>query len=90
VFSFEARLTNVSTRVLSDLIVAVTRITHFHLLQNADDGPGSVGAQLTVPRQDGFIEGVLSPDEFVDVPFRICLTQRQPFRFEVSVVGLAE
>ena len=30
------------------------------------------------------------PEEAVDVPFRICLTQRRPFRLEVAVVGVAD
>jgi hypothetical protein len=89
-FSFEARLTNSSERALSDLIVTVTNLTNNNLLQNADGGPGGVGAQLTVPRQDGFSDGFLSPDEFVDVPFSICLTQRQPFTFVVDVFGVVD
>ena len=89
-FSFEARLTNISDRTLSDLVVEVTTLTNGNLLQNADGGPGGVGAQLTVPQQDGFTDGVLSPDEFVDVPFIICLTQRRPFTFVVDVFGVVE
>ena len=89
-FSFEARLTNASESSLTDLVVAVTTLTNGNLLQNADGGPGGVGAQLTVPQDDGFADGVLSPDEFVDVPFIICLTQRQPFTFVVDVFGDVE
>jgi hypothetical protein len=76
-FSFAARLTNSSERSLSDLVVIVTTLTNGNLLQNADGGPGGVGARLTVPQEDDLTDGVLSPDEFVDVPFIICLTQRQ-------------
>ena len=90
IFSFEARLTNISERSLSDLLVAVTSLTNGNLLHNADSGPGGTGARLTVPREDGFTDGVLSPEEFVDVLFRICLTQRSPFRFEVAVLGAVE
>jgi aldose sugar dehydrogenase len=89
-FRFEAPLTNISARSLSDLAVAVTTLTNGNLLQNADGGPGGVGARLTVPQQDGFTDGVLGPDEFVDVPFIICLTEPQPFRLEVDVLGEAE
>jgi hypothetical protein len=88
-FSFEARLTNISQSALTDLVVAVTELTNGNLLQNANGGPGGVGAHLTVPQQDEFSEGVLSPDEFVDVPFVICLTQRRPFTFVVDVIGVA-
>lgn len=89
-FSFEARLTNSSESFLTDLVVAVTTLTNDNLLENADSGPGGVGARLTVPQQDGFSDGVLSPEEFVEVPFVICLTQQQPFTFVVDVLGVVE
>ena len=89
-FSFEAQLTNSSESSLTALVVAVTTLTNGNLLQNADGGPGGVGAQLTVPQQDGFTDGVLRPEEFVDVPFVICLTQRKPFQFVVDVLGDVE
>jgi hypothetical protein len=87
---FEAQLTNSSERSLAELVVTVTTLTNRNLLQNADGGPGGVGARLTIPQQDDFTDGVLSPDEFVNVPFIICLTQRQPFTFVVDVLGNAE
>jgi hypothetical protein len=46
--------------------------------------------RLTVPRQDGFTDGLLSPDEFVDGPFIICLITQEPFRLVVDVLGEAE
>jgi uncharacterized delta-60 repeat protein len=90
IFRFEARLTNTSEDSLSALVVAVVALTHGNLLQNADGGPGGVGARLTVPPQDGFSDGVLSPNEFVDVPFLICITQRRLFTFVVDVFGVVE
>jgi hypothetical protein len=89
-FSFEASLVNISERTLSDLIVEVTALTGGNLLYNADGGPGGVGARLTVPRQDGFTDSLLTPDEFVDVLFIICLTAQQPFRLVVDVFGEAD
>jgi uncharacterized delta-60 repeat protein len=89
-FSFEAQLTNSSEHSLSALVIAVTALTNGNLLQNADGGPGGVGVQLTVPEEDGFADGVLSPEEFVDVPFIICLQERQPFAFLVNVLGVVE
>jgi FG-GAP repeat len=89
-FRFEARLTNVSERSLSALVVAVTTLTNGNLLQNADGGPGGTGARLTVPQEEDFTDGVLSPEEAVDVAFRICLMQRRPFRLEVAVVGVVD
>jgi hypothetical protein len=57
-------------------------------LQNADGGPDGVGATLTVPQADGFADGLLSPEEAVDVPFVVCLQERSPFRFLVDVLGI--
>jgi hypothetical protein len=88
--SFEAQLINISDGTRSDLVVKVTALTGDNLLQNADGGPRGVGAQLTVPEEDGFADDVLSTDEFVDVPFIICLTQQQPFTFAVDVFGDVE
>jgi hypothetical protein len=53
IFSCEARLTNISDRALSDLVIEVIALTGGNLLHNADGGPGGVGAQLTVPRRMG-------------------------------------
>jgi len=46
-----------------------------------------VGALLTVPHKDGFLDGILSPQEAVDMPFVICLKNTQPFTFFVNVLG---
>ena len=87
-FRFVAQLTNVSERSLSELVVTVSTLTNGALLQNAEGGPGGVGARLPVPKAAGFSDGVLSPEEFVEVPFVLCLVERAPFRFEVNVVGV--
>jgi hypothetical protein len=88
-FSFDARLTNKNTSPpLSDLTVQVAELTNGNLLQNADGGPGGVGTTLTVPNKDGFSDGVLSPEEFVDVPFVICLMEKKKFSFFVDVLGM--
>jgi hypothetical protein len=50
------------------------------LLQNADGGPGGVGATLSV-------NGSLAKNAFVDVPFVICLTTTAQFQFFVYVLG---
>jgi hypothetical protein len=89
-FRFEVRLTNTSARLLSDLFVEVTTLTNGNLLQTADGGPGGVGARLTIPLDDGFTDGVLSPQEFVDVPFIICLQERRRFQFLVDVFGVVD
>jgi len=90
IFQFAARLTNNSEVLLTNLVVGVTTLTNDNLLQNADGGPAGVGARLTVPRQAGFSDGVLQPEEFVDVPFMICLKQLLPFTFLVDVFGTVQ
>lgn len=89
-FEFVARLTNRSDDPLTGLVVQVTTLSNGTLLRNADGGPGGVGARLTVPRQDGFADGLLGPEEFVDVPFIMCLEERAPFQFLVNVLGAAQ
>jgi hypothetical protein len=86
-FSFDARLTNTSAHILADLFVEVTTLTHGNLLQNAEGPPFGMGARLTVLQEEGFSDGTLSPHEFVDVSFIICLTQRRSFQFVVDVLG---
>jgi hypothetical protein len=90
-FRFTARLTDKSTSPpLADLKVEVVTLTNGNLLQNADDGPGDVGAVLTVSEQGQFADGVLSAEEFVDVPFVICLKRKVPFTFFVDVLGVVQ
>jgi hypothetical protein len=86
-FGFEAQLTNISTSVLSDLVVTVTTLTNGNLLLNADGGLGGGGALLTIPHKDQYGDGTLQETEFVDVPFTICLHALTPFHFFVDVLG---
>ena len=89
-FIFDARLVNVSDQPLRSLAIAVNTLTDGNLLQNADGGVEGVDARLTVPEADGFIDGLLGPHEFVDVPFIVCLRQRRPFTFVVDALGVLE
>ncbi len=91
-FSFDATLKNksLSKFSLSDLVVNVRELTNGNLLQNADGGAGGVGARLTVPKEGDYADGILSPGESVDVHFIICLTNSNPFRFFVDVLGNKE
>ncbi len=91
-FIFDARLRNKSNSafLLSDLVVKVRELTNGNLLENADGGAGGVGANLTVPEEGDYADGVLSPGESVDVHFFICLTNFEPFRFFVDVLGIKE
>jgi len=88
-FSFNARLSGKnSSPSLTKLLAKVTTLSNGNLLQNADGGPAGVGATLTVPKAGNFSDGLLSPNEFVDVPFVICLKTRTAFSFFVDVLGL--
>ena len=62
-------------------------LTNGNLLKNADGGPGGVGATLTVPKKDGYANGSLNLNAFVDVPFDICLKRKAQFEFFVDVLG---
>ena len=53
-------------------------------------GPAGVGATLTVPKTGGFADALLSPGQFVDVPFVICLKTRTAFSFFVDVMGVTK
>jgi hypothetical protein len=87
--SFSATLTNQSSNSLYDLMARVTALTNGNLLQNADGGPGGVGALLTVPQiGEDYDDGLLGPREFVDVAFVICLKELSQFEFFVDVPGL--
>jgi hypothetical protein len=87
-FSFIGRIAaHPSSPALIDLRAQVLTLTDENLLQNADNGPGGAAAILTVPRTHGYTDGVLHPDEAVDVPFVICLQDLRPFRFFVDVLG---
>ena len=87
-FGFSAMLTNISGESLIDLAVEVTQLSNGNLVQNADGGPGGVGARLTVPKVGNFSDGVLSPGEVANVPFVICLRDKRRFTFFVDVLGV--
>jgi hypothetical protein len=85
-FSFDAKLTNVSEKELSNLYVEVDELTNNNLLLT-DNGLIGEGGRFEVTEIDDYSDGYLSPDEFVDVPFIVCLQQKKPFRLFVNVLG---
>lgn len=91
-FSFTARFTNDPSVtgagvLLSRLVVEVETLTNGNLLSNADGGAGGAGARLTVKKEGQYSDGLLTQDEFVDVPFTICLRDKNKFNFTVHVFG---
>jgi hypothetical protein len=87
-FNFFATLTNTTSATpLSNLVVRVAELSQGNRLQNADGGPGGVGARLSPPRADGYVNGSLPLNAFVDVAFVICLKTTATFSFFVDVLG---
>ncbi len=88
-FSFDATLTNISEKELSNLNVEVDELANDNLLLT-DNGLIGEGECFAVSKIDDYSDGYLSPDEYVDVPFTVCLQEKSPFRFFVNVLGVAE
>jgi hypothetical protein len=60
---------------------------------NLDDGDRAFSVseiQAFSGAENDYSDGILSPDEYVDVPFTVCLQEKSPFRFFVNVLGVAE
>jgi hypothetical protein len=90
-FSFDAKLTNKGgSPSLSNLVVLVKKLTNGNLLHDADGGHGGEGSIMTIPLTDSYSDGVLSPGEFVDVHFIICLKEKKPFTLLMDVLGVKE
>jgi photosystem II stability/assembly factor-like uncharacterized protein len=89
-FSFDLMLANISNRSLFNLVAQTIVLTDENLLQNANGGPGGVGSRLTVPKKNDFADGTLSPGEFVDVSFAICLKEIKAFEFLVDILGVLD
>jgi len=86
-FYFDALLTNTSDYDLTNLFVEINTLTNGNMCLT-DDGLVGVGERFEVPMEDSYGDGWLSPDEYVDIPFTICLRNRRPFRFFVDVLGI--
>lgn len=87
-FSFTGSLKSAGSPPLIDLQLQAHTLTNDNLLLNADAGPANVGATLTVPQTGAYADGVLGPNEAVDVPLVIYLKDRSPFQFFVDVLGV--
>ncbi len=85
-FSFDATLTNISEKELSNIYVEVDELTNENLLLN-NEGLLGEGERFEILKFDDYSDGYLSPDENVDVPFNVCLNNTDPFRFFVDVFG---
>ena len=88
-FTFDATLNNISDETLSDLFIEVDELSNGNLLLT-NDGLIAEGERFQVPKIDDYDDGYLSADEYVDVPFSVCLQDKKPFRFFVNVLGQSE
>jgi hypothetical protein len=83
---FRARLTNTSDRRLSDLWIELVELTQGNRLLTSD-GLLEAGGRFEVPQKQGYANGVLSPREHVNVPFTVCLKEKEAFRLRTNVLG---
>ena len=88
-FNFLARLANISTKTFSNLFVEVDELTNNNLLLT-DNRLLGVGGRFKAPEADDYADGWLDPDENVNVPFCVCLQDRNPFGFFVNVLGVSK
>ena len=88
-FFFEARWTNTSTQSLSSGLVQVAEITSDDQLLRLLTETGLItrGGAFPVPGIGAYADGVLSPQEAVDVQFVVCLKTLQSFQLFVDVLA---
>jgi hypothetical protein len=86
-FVFEAVLSNIIDEGLGNLLLEVVELTNENLILT-DIGLIEKGERFGVPKNDDYADGLLSPDEVVNVPFTLCLKERKPFRLFVDVSGI--
>jgi hypothetical protein len=86
-FTFDAKLTNISEKNLSNLFIEVDELTNKNLLLT-NNGLIGDGEQFQVPKFDDYSDGYLKPGGYVDLPFCVCLQDKNPFRFFVNVLGI--
>jgi FG-GAP repeat protein len=82
-FRITATFTNTGSVPIRNLFIEVTQLARGNLLENADGGPGGVGATLTPDVGDR----ILSPGEATTVTFVIRLVTRNAFWIYVNLRG---
>jgi len=76
---------------VSSVAVTVMELSDGNSISNAFGGQGSTGANISVPFQSNYADGIfISGGESVVVPFEVCLESFEPFRFLVDVLGRDE
>lgn len=88
-FNFKAQLTNTSQSHLSSLAIEIAQLMGGNVLLT-EAGLLGEGERFDVPEKGDFLDGRLSPQESVEVPFTVCLKERKPFRLFVDVLGITQ
>ncbi len=90
-FTFTALLTNkTGSPAMPGVVVHVLTLTNGNVLLDPQTNAilGGEGAEMAVPKVEQYADGLLSPNESVNVPFVLCLKAFQPFQFFVDVFGI--
>ncbi len=86
-FRFDANLANISDHyLLTNLLVEIAELTNDNLILT-DTGLIGKGNGFDVPENNDYTDGILGSGEDVNVPFTVCLKNKDPFRFFVDVYG---
>ena len=87
-FLFTAAFTNTTDNInLSGLVVDVEELSNNNILGNANV-PGGAGAIMDIQLTGQYADGVLGPNETVNVDFVVCLSEVRPFDFFVNILGI--
>ncbi len=86
-FSFDARLTNISSISLSNIVIEIAELTNGNLILTSDGNIIGVGEQFDVALND---DEILSPGENTDVHIVLCLKNFASFTFVGDVFGGVE
>jgi len=86
-FSFDARLTNISSSFFSNIVIKIAELANGNLILTSDGNLFGVGEQFDVTLND---DGILNPGENTDVHFVLCLKNFTSFTFVEDVFAVVE
>lgn len=84
-FTFDAKMTNVGTDAIFDLVSPVVTLSPDNRILNYPESPATVGDVLTLPLLDDYSDGVLLPGEMATFTFEVGLDPKAPFNFFVDL-----
>ncbi|GJQ59954.1 MAG: hypothetical protein D8M57_14240 [Candidatus Scalindua sp. AMX11] len=86
-FSFDARLTNISSSFFSNIAIEIAELANGNLILTSDGNLFGVGEQFDVALND---DGILSPGENIDVHLVLCVKEFAPFTLIEDVFAVVE